>query len=40
MTLKEGRNNFFKFGAHDEQFIKDVVKNPETIFKKENQPTH
>lgn len=40
MTLREGRDNFLKFGAHDKQYIKDVVKNPETIFKKGNLPTY
>lgn len=34
MTLEEGRNNFLKLGACEEKFTKNVVKNPETKFRK------
>lgn len=36
MTLEEGRKNFLEFGACEERFLKNVVKNPETKFRKEN----
>ena len=36
MTLRKGRENFSKFGACERQFIKDVVNNPDTKFRKEN----
>ncbi|WP_420197275.1 CPCC family cysteine-rich protein [Chryseobacterium camelliae] len=34
ITLGEGRNNFLKFGACEEKFVKNVVENPETKFRK------
>ncbi|WP_312392856.1 CPCC family cysteine-rich protein [Chryseobacterium sp.] len=36
MTLEEGRKNFEKFGACEERFVKNVVKNPESRFGREN----
>lgn len=34
MTLEEGRKNFLKFGACEERFVKNVVKDPEQIYRK------
>ncbi|MCD0476910.1 hypothetical protein LPB90_00460 [Chryseobacterium sp. LC2016-29] len=34
MTLEKGRKNFLEFGACEERFIKDVVKNPESNYRK------
>ncbi|WBX99535.1 CPCC family cysteine-rich protein [Chryseobacterium gambrini] len=34
MILKEGRENFSRFGACDERFVKYAIKNPEDKFKK------
>ncbi|MFL9834099.1 CPCC family cysteine-rich protein [Chryseobacterium terrae] len=36
ITLDEGRANFLKFGACEERFIKNVVKNPEAKYRKSN----
>ena len=34
ITLEKGRLNFSKFGACEEEFVKNVVKNPENIYRK------
>ncbi|MBM7418100.1 hypothetical protein M2254_003887 [Chryseobacterium sp. BIGb0186] len=34
MTLRNGRKNFLEFGACEEIFIKDVIKNPECKYRK------
>lgn len=34
MTLRNSRKNFLEFGACEEIFIKDVVKNPESNYRK------
>ncbi|MCI3938781.1 hypothetical protein MQX03_16400 [Chryseobacterium aahli] len=37
MTLEKGKENFIKFGACEERFVKNVIKNPENkIHKKTN----
>jgi hypothetical protein len=36
MNLERGRKNFLEFGACEERFVKNVVKNPEAKFRKEN----
>ncbi|MGD1318692.1 CPCC family cysteine-rich protein [Chryseobacterium sp. 2R14A] len=35
ITLKKGRENFLKFGACEKRFVKDVIKDPDTKFRKE-----
>lgn len=34
MTLRQGRDNFVKFGACEKQFLQDVVKKPELKYRK------
>lgn len=34
ISLEEGRKNFLEFGACEERFIKNVIKNPEGKYRK------
>lgn len=36
MTLEQGRRNFLQFGACEERFVKNVVKNPESRYRNDN----
>jgi len=36
MTLERGRRNFLQFGACEERFVKNVVKNPESRYRNDN----